>query len=844
MAISRIDAFNKRLEKTRKMNESEAVKVTEEVPATLETVAKNDMFLREKSLLSSVGGIAGKSFLEGPTAKENDGFIFDILSNAVSFGEEAQMASDFIFYEDELFAVNPHGIVDAATDIVVNVRTSYIKNDLVMAPSLVDKTLSDVAGGGNRFYILPDNTDFFTQNIKSAFGGGYHFIWRSILAAYEKNSDDQNPKIIKVIDLFENEPALVEIKAEPSKRYGAVMFTRCNKIPKAGLKPLSYYETAKAFWRSYGYSMGIPLDADRLALTKDTFELLCNGKSLTLLYSGKLYIIKPKTARTFLDDYFGKCNDLLPKLGGCVVFADHLENARVKDNFKYIKSGDIGRYITEFKRRLKNGIPLWQETLPKLVLERIAVNGRLSKCILVENGKTIPNVFGAYPIPCAEKLTLPVGHKDIKFPLSIRGINNKKYIAKVHLEEALTSTAAFDVMLKYNFNNENSYDFELSREEKKVELVIEEGTPEKRNLPFKMQISSDNENAILADIYMELNSILNKMKMRKKEELIRPYCYEEGLRKLKETPWEKEVRRKCSNIASAVLGLSYSTREKKHFPDFEGIVDEIDQLIFDAYRDGDDDMDKCYFGLVHATIALFSDEDVFDDGFYGFFQKNLGKIKSSLPDKLKNSLEYKVQSIVLCNPKFDKKTIDGILDMCEGEIIIRTFSLPLIANDALLNYICLNRSNWLNQAVIALKGYFYDISIAVKRSDKNSLKYNMYKVRDGYEFLLGLCKLRNTEYWNSVKGIEGLLGYAVKIEQRIYNILSSGSTQKAAQFVDLYKAQDWRGNKELMLSRITFEGNENFKNLNLMNPLALTAITYLEGNPDIHIVGRNLKDDD
>jgi hypothetical protein len=70
---------------------------------------------------------------------------------------------------------------------------------------------------------------------------------------------------------------------------------------------------------------------------------------------------------------------------------------------------------------------------------------------------------------------------------------------------------------------------------------------------------------------------------------------------------------------------------------------------------------------------------------------------------------------------------------------------------------------------------------------------------------------------------------------------------KKAQYI--YTAQNWRDkagkiiDNNILLSRITFDGNDEFKESRLVYPLALTAITYLEGNPDIHIIGCGLKDE-
>jgi hypothetical protein len=452
----------------------------------------------------------------------------------------------------------------------------------------------------------------------------------------------------------------------------------------------------------------------------------------------------------------------------------------------------------------------------------------------VKDKETVPNTFAKYEIKCSEKLTLPPYHEVVKFPLTISGTSNKHFIARVELDEALISSEQFDVTLKYDFNNENSYEFILTRNEKTYTLTIEEGEPEKQNIPFKLEIQ-DNEDVIIK-INNKLHILLDWIKQRNSKEFLRQ-TYSDNL-KPKERKWEFGARENCNNIFSLWLGLSYTTRhEKASFID-DSLRDKIIEEINKAYGDIGDNIDKCYIALVHAALALLSSCD-FNMEDYNYFIENR---------KGHQFLEYALPSKLLCNPNFDSELINFFLDFCKGDELIRTFSLPLLANDALLDYICKNKREWLNKAAMTLKGYFEPLQNIIRSSNATNIKTCVRKIRDGYEFTLGLLKLRGTKYWNSVKNIENLLPVARNIEQLLYEKLSKDAPE-AKNFVDLYTAQNWRDkagkiiDNNILLSRITFDGNDEFKELPLMHPLALTALTYLEGNPDIHIIGCGLKDE-
>jgi hypothetical protein len=830
---SNIDKYNARLVKMQKIQNTAKRKG--------ENTDKSENKVSETAINSALNTIGGKTFIDKAEPPKNDGFIFDIISNSLSFGGEFLSCCDYINYENSFFVINDKSLADMSENEVTNTRRSYLTNNLERVNDLVKQTLEITSKTtANKFYVLPDNTDFFAQpNIKAGFSDNYRFIWRSIAAAYHYYSDSKEDSEISVIDLFETEPARISIKAEYSDKYKAAIFTRVKKEPLQNLNTISFKAIAEGFWSDFSKKCGVNIDVKKIALSKESFDLLCRGQEVTVLFNDVIYKITASSVNIFLKSYLSENKIIWRELSGCIVYGDHIGDYIKKTNpahdIRLLIYDNIGNSLEQFKYRANNNIPLWLETLPKLALQRIAVKGRLGEYTLVEDNKTVQNTFAKYEIKCPEKLTLPPCHEVVKFPLTISGISNKHFIARVELDEALISSEQFDVKLKYDFNNENSYEFILTQDEKTYTLTIEEGEPEKQNIPFKLEMPDNNAIAILNEIQCKLTEILQFIRQRNSEPFSRPT---KKTGEKTERKWEFNARKTCNNIFSLWLGISYTTRhEKASFID-DSLRDKIIDEINKAYSDTGDNIDKCYVALVHAALALLSSCD-FNMEHYNYFIENR---------KDHQFLEYAFPSKLLCNPTFDSELINYFLDSCKGGELIRTFSLPLLANDALLDYICENKREWLNKAAMNLNGYFERLQNIIQRSNATSLKTYVREIRDGYEFTLGLLKLRGTKYWNTVKNIENLLPVALNIEQLLYEKLSKDAPE-AKNFVDLYAAQNWRDKSEkiidnnILLSRITFDGNDEFKELPLMHPLALTAITYLEGNPDIHIIGCGLKDE-
>ena len=791
------------------------------------------------SLQIALKDISGKQFILEATPLKNEGFIFDIISNGVSFGKDNILCPEFISSEGSLYEIHSHSIVDFKLNETTNVRRSYLTNDFSLLKKTVEETLNCVEQIKDKFYYLPDNTDLFSNNIKSGFSG-YTFVWRSVAAAY-RNYKISKSSDIKVIDLFEREPVKIFIKAKKSKKHGnAIMFTRYRKEKLEKVKPLSYPVVAKAFWKDFAKKNSLSnLNINALRYSNLTYNLLCRGEAFNLIFNDKRFAINATLVKVFLKAYFQKHNDAFEELTGCVIYGDFLTFTDIAYNFTVLKDNEIGEPLEEFKSRLKSNIPLWVETLPKLALGRIANKGRLGEYVLVDEGKEVENLFAKIRIPCKELLTLPAGKKEIRFPLAIGGsISDKSFIAKVELEEALPCRTNFNVELQYDFNNEKSYEFILSNDQIKfLQLTIEEGIPEKSYLKFVMQIDENNE--IVREIYENLivvESWLRRRLFERNGSFFRPE--KNGF--LIEKRWEFGVRVACNKIFSLWLGLPYSVKARKVYDNqLTNKVREIAKLV--EYSQDTDNIDRCYNGLVHITIALLSKEIEYKADHYSFFLENR---------KGHQMLEHAVESKVLCNPDIVVNSIETILRSCKGINLIRTFSLPFLANEELVDYFCQNRLEMLQKATKLLVSCFEKLREDIEKD--NQIRFQMRVIRDAYEFTLGLLKLRESECWSAVKGIENALPYCVELESKLFSRLL-GELKKYdirnKNYNDLIMAQNWidkRGNAidvDLLISRVAFKGDDNYQELRMMHPLALTAITYLEGNPDIHIIGCGLKDE-
>lgn len=794
------------------------------------------------SIQTSFKSAIGKRFIAETTPWKNDGFVFDIISNKASVGKVPIECPEFIRSNDNaLYEVHQHSIVDFGLNETTSVRRSYLTSDLSLLGNTVDNTLARLEKRTNKFYYLPDNTDLFSNNIKQGFSG-YTFVWRSVAAAYRhfkiaKASD------IKVVDLFEHEPVKISIKTEFSQKHNVTMFTRYKKNTLVRVRSLCYSKVAESFWHDFASKNNIVgLDIDSLRDSNLTYNLLNHGNAFDLICNDRRFAMTASTAKAFLKAYLQKHNDALVQLTGCVVYGEFLSLAGVASNIVVLKDSGIGEPLDDFKSRVKKGIPLWVETLPKLALGRVANKGRLGEYILVDEGREVENLFTIIRIPCKEQLTLPSGHKEIRFPLTIGGsITDKSFIAKVVLEEELSRSSDFSVELRYDFDNEKSYEFVLLNEEYgELLLQIEEGEPERLNDRFVMDIKENRTqaNRVFKEIGEEVREIYKML-------MDRPSQQRQMTRKTRENgepierPWEFNTRKICDRIFSKWIGLSNALKEKIYVNDAMGLL--IQKVLSEAeYSNTADKTDNSYIGLIRATLALLSSKIEYDDWDFSHFIEN---------DERKK-LKFAVERRILCNPHFSQVNIMVIRSMCKYmDDVVSAFALPLLVNDSLLKYFCQSMIEELATVATFLTNRFQKLCDI----DKNkNVPVFVRIIRDSYEFILGLLKLRDTQYWSSVKKIEEALPHCIELEKKLYDKFFRESKEDFAKirtYSDLVRSQHWvdsNGNSidaDLRISRIQFDGNQNYHALNMMHPLALTAITYLEGNPDIHIIGCGLKDE-
>lgn len=814
---------------------------------------------------------AGKEFISDidTVNLKNGSFIYDIASNTVFFENDKKPCVEFISYDDggSLYDIHSRSIVDFALNDIANVRRCCMRNDYGRAAEIVKETLKIMGKSGGGFYYLPDNTDVFSNNIKSGFSG-YTYVWRSVAAAYryyyggESRSGKGNVINIDVVDLFENKPVKISIRAEILRKYNnEVMFTRYRKSELKAAWSLSYVNVAKAFWEECFKEKGLTMSKeaekaiDRLISGDATYNLLCGGLSFDLVYQDRRYSVSAPKAKEFLRRYVSKNTDAVNQLTGCVVYGDFLALAGSSVKMPaLLPYAGHGEPLTRYMERKERGIPLWIETLPKLTLDRIVnkKQKRLGEYVLVEADKTVENVFKPCVVKCEEKLTLPAGHKEIRFPLTIGGITDKKYIATIKMDDELKTAAEFDVRLVYDFDSKDSYRFVLSNEEiKEKPLRIEEGEPERKNLPFVMEFSEDEE--VLSGIYDEIYEGL-----REAEEAVDNWDQDTDRRyndygEPKEMRWEYSARKACRRIFLAWVGLPYKQKEQKEIR--EDIRQELSDILD---KIGDmrpiDDMECSYVIYLIATLELISSDVQFDDVQYDFdYSAYFSKNKSV-------KLIDTIVTIVLCNPNVSNASgyIKAVVDRCgsDDERICRTFSLPLLANEKLLYHICEHESEYklLSRLVKHLLNMF-DRLCDELRKKPIILPTTLRKIRDAYELSLSLLKLRGTKYWSKVKGIAGALSSAKELEEQLYDKLSENVSDDPYDYFELvdaykesaddYKWKDENLDCELLISRVTFEPADGGDGvgLDLMHPLALTAITYLEGNPNIHMVGCGLRGD-
>ncbi|MDR2694689.1 MAG: hypothetical protein LBB74_10825 [Chitinispirillales bacterium] len=821
---------------------------------------------RINALQAMIKETAGKEFISdrGPVRLKNNGFIYDIASNAVFFENNEkickEICAEFISYNDggSHDDIHPHAIVDFALNDIASVRRCCVKNDYGHVAEIVKETLNGMEENDGRFYYLPDNTDVFSNNVKSGFSG-YTYVWRSVAAAYRYcyGAGKGDAGKIDVVDLFENEPVKISIKAEIGEKYdNEIMFTRCdrNKLDDA-VQPLSYVSVAKAFWEEYLKKRRLPVSKeaiDRLICGNATHELLCGGRPFDLVYKDRLYTVSAPEAKDFLKRYVSKNVVAVNKLVGCVVYGDFLAlaGAAVKMPVLLPDAGH-GEPLARYMERKKRDIPLWIETLPKLVLDRIVDKRqkRLGRYVLVEDNKTVENLFEPRVIKCEERLTLPAGHKEIRFPLTIGGITDKKYVATVKMDDELKTAAEFDVRLVYDFNDRNSYRFVLKNEEAgEKRLLIEEGEPERMYLPFVMGFCEDEE--VLTEIYDKIYKGLCEAENEvDKWDWDKDRRYNDNVER-KEMRWEYGVRTACRQIFLAWVGLPYKQKEQKEMgQDIGQKASDILEKVLDLNLKSFDDIGRFYVEHIIATLALILSDVEYDlyRGEYFSKNKDIG-------------LSPAFVTTVLCNPNvsYTSECIKAIVGRCGGndesgnKRIGRTFSLPLLANEKLLGHICEreNELKILSRLVKHLSTRFDELCKELR--EKPIIPKTLRKIRDAYELSLSLLRLRETRYWSKVKGIEGALSSAKELEERLYDKLNEKEADPGdySELVEEYKksADDhrWEHDKldcELLISRVIFKPVDGV-DLSLMHPLALTAITYLDGNPNIHMVSCGLRGDD
>jgi len=837
-------------------------------PSEMEETEGAESIKRRMDILrSEIDKVAGDGFIREAGKSKNDGFIYDIVSNTVSFGNApAEQCAEFIACENgrRIYEIHSRALVDSALDDIANVRRCCSNKDyLSHAAAIVKETLNNVEHGNNGFYYLPDNTDVFSKNIKSGFSG-YTYVWRSVAAAYRRyyyGGDVARYGMgtgigVDVVDLFENEPAKISISTKTDEEYGdEVMFTRCGKS-KIDVERLSYVNVAGAFWKEYFKGKGLAMSevvAERLINCDATYNLLCQGRPFDFVYDDRPYAVGKSDAEDFLRRYVSRHKTAVDRLAGCVVYGDFLRSTGFADKVELLLSdNEHGKPLEKYKERRKNGIPLWIETLPELTLNRTANKKRFGGYVLVKKDEKVKNVFEPRGIICKEKLTLPAGHKEICFPLTIRGITDKKYVAKIKMDDALKTAKDFDVELRYDFNNENPYQFILSNKEvmeRQLRIVIEKGEPERMDLPFELRCGADEEDLkrIYDEIYEGLRGIEEAVGNRSQKRE-----YEKHL--LKEKDWEKKAREACRRLFFAWVGLPYERKEQKKLePYIERKLSDVLGKTEGLSEMTSDQMEKRYVKYVSATLTLVSSDLKVD---------LLNDCKEYLSDpSTSDVLVQPYVTMVLCNPDISSTSecVENVVDWYgkNGKEIFETLPLPLLANDNLLDYFCkrenkyklLSRSGkYLSETFKGLYDRLADNPASSKRTDVDWPKM-LRRIRNAYELALGLLKLRKTEYWPKVENIEEALPVAIKLEERLYRKLSEG-VPDANDYLELVSVQkgikkDIKKDKdkefcELLISRVKFKPEDS---LSLMHPLALTAITYLQGNPNIHMVGCGLRGD-
>ncbi len=827
-----IDRFNKRFKKFKEIQKPPTVEEQKEEPrAEVKAVTKEpsaegailpfcgehrqiiDGFMNDERVIADP---------DGDTVRISDKLLIEPFSNALYNGKENRLG-EVIAFDGDYFPAGDYSHIDYGAGYKLrNLREVVTSSGIDGASQVVGCAAGNYSVSGNGFYLLSDDADVFGKNVKSAFRG-YRAVWRSIAAVYTLDKYDDG---ILVIDFMCGTVTRIAIRTEFLKKHNRYIFKRIGRDQLPEFDALKYTTVAKEFVKFICNKNSIKFKnsaSQNLVISNKIYNVICLGRTEHFVLENRIFTAGREDYSAFAKEYFKDYAKKFEKLSGALIWADHLKNTGLKGDF--VDNGKLGGVLEELDYRVKKGIPLWKETLPALKLDRVALGGRLGNYYLVKNNQVIENTFEKTRIDCPEKLKLPAGEKEILFPLSISGITNKRYVAKITLEEPFKKETEFDVTLEYDFNDEKTYSFLLSNKSGKCEMTIEEGEPQKAELPFKMDINSDVDDTLV--------TIASKIKVLQNIALGRKASYRRTTEDT-EKKWEYNSRNTCNEIFALWITLPYDVKRDK--ANFSFMKNNVEGIIYEFantdYYDGRDFIAVMY---ARAVLALFADGyPVTAEECKICFENNNDSVK-------RHKTVETLVSRILCNPTLAKPEVIKVI-LKNTQDTVRLLSLPLIANDELLNYLAEHRIDTLSENIKVLKDY---LSHCHKRVSKTSPSNGYFptllkEIRDYWEFSLGLLKLRGTKFWNgSLAALSDLLPSVIEIENLLYNKIHTFGIDT---YVDLCKSACCLDSQqaEMCISRIKFDGID--KSLSLMHPLGYTLITYLEGNPYTHIIGCGLSD--
>lgn len=830
------------MKKTKKFKQKEAEKllqnltVAQDAENPVEIVSKSDGTVdfcgEHRKIVSDFLNSDIALPREGESVLQVENILIEPLSDML-YSTDGITLGDVIELDGKIFPVGSSSQVDYVKNYKLrNIREIILNNSLLNASNVVKAVTDNIKSGiaDNKFYLLSDSTDVFGKNIKSAFYG-YRTVWRSIAAAYTVGKFNK----LTVVDFMADRVTRVTVGAEFSKKYKRIIYTRTDRKIQDDLKGLSYSSVSRAFTKHLLTKNNCRADSEtisNIAVSNKLYNVMCRGNKEIFVVGHRLLCASGEEYRHFITDYLADYKKLQSD-ETCMLWADHLK-AYLKGAY-FVDNEKLTGVLKELDYRVKNKIPLWSETLPSLKLDRAALHGRLGNYYLVKQGEKVENTFENKVIKCPEVLDLPAGEKEIIFPLSISGVSDKHYIAKVKLEKPFEKATQCNVGLIYDFDNETTYTFNLYDKDsgKSYNMYIEEGEPEKSEKPFEMRMDAD-VNGILERLNDKINE-LNDCVANRKNTRSRPteHDYYRGRVIEKEKPWEYDSRILSNEIYSLWLRLPYDFKKRKS--NFKKLHNAIETIEYNCSTpDYYDDLDLLKVIYLRCVLALFIEG-------YDITLKEFEQCIGTKEGRV-------IASRTLCNPSIkSEKLINRIIESAKENRNdkIRLLSLPLIANNTLLEYMADKKMQSLGDLVrdkLHQKLESYDKQIKELKAGDKKLTFCMKELRDYWEFSLGVLRLRDTKWWNdNLNSIVSLKDLVVKLEEQLFLKLKRDG---ADSYYEMCAGWQWTNERysDICITRIMFSGIP--ESLNFMHPLAYTLITYLEGNPNTHVIGCGLKEDD